>query len=57
MCVTMCVCVLERNRLIAVWGVTSMAKGSDCRARSTELKEEEEKEEGRWGVDVAWEWW
>lgn len=25
-----------------MWGVTSMARGSNCRARSTELKEDEE---------------
>ncbi len=47
------VCVWWRKRLISVWGVTGMAKGSDCRARSTGLEEEEEEEEEG---NVAWEW-
>lgn len=43
------VSVCWRNRLISVWGVTGMARRSDCRAGSTELgEEEEEEEEGMW---------
>lgn len=33
-----------------MWGVTSMARGSDCRARFTEEDEEEEEEGGGLGM-------
>lgn len=42
------------NRLIFVWGVTGMERGSDCRTRSTEEEESEEEEEEE--RNETWEW-